>query len=41
LINTQRIPQHLAAVSQIISSSKSRTRRIEILKLIEHTLAAT
>lgn len=33
------IPQHLTAVSRIISSSKSRAGRIEILKLIEHTLA--
>ena len=33
------IPQHLTAVPRIISSSKSRAGRIEILKLIEHTLA--
>ena len=32
------IPQHLTAVPRIISSSKSRAGRIEILKLIEHTL---
>ena len=32
------IPQHLTAVPPIISSSKSRAGRIEILKLIEHTL---
>lgn len=34
------IPQHLTAVPRIISSSKSRAGRIEILKLIEHTLAS-
>ncbi len=33
------IPQHLSAVPRIISSSKERTGRIEILKLIEHTLS--
>ena len=33
------IPQHLTAVPRIISSSKSRAGRIEILKLIEQTLA--
>jgi len=36
----ESIPQHLTAVPRIISSSKSRTGRIEILKLIEHTLAS-
>ncbi len=36
----ESIPQHLATVPRIISSSKSRTGRIEILKLIEHTLAS-
>ena len=36
----ESLPQHLATVPRIISSSKSRTGRIEILKLIEHTLAS-
>lgn len=36
----ESIPAHLASVPRIISSSKDRTGRIEILKLIEHTLAA-
>jgi len=36
----ESIPQHLAAVPRIISSSKDRTGRIEILKLIEHTLTS-
>ena len=37
----ESIPPHLAGVPRIISSSKDRTGRIEILKLIEHTLAST
>ncbi len=36
----ESIPHHLAGVPRIISSSKNRTGRIEILKLIEHTLAS-
>ncbi len=35
----EAIPAHLTAVPRIISSSKNRAGRIEILKLIEHTLA--
>lgn len=34
----ESIPPHLTALPPIISSSKSRTGRIEILKMIEHAL---